>query len=192
MKAWLARCFPKGKVCSSCRLNTPRQQGFASTIMVNKGWKRDESLLRVFAYGSVVSTYILIVIGGYVTTSNSGLGCGESWPLCKGAVLPSLNNPEVVIELTHRLFNSVVGVFILGLAIVAWTKFRTERNIVLLSTTSLVALIAQVLLGMVTVTTSLNPIVSDAHLALGSAILAIVVANAVIVRNLTVRPAGLR
>ncbi len=160
--------------------------------MVNKGWKRDESLLRVFAYGSVVSTYILIVIGGYVTTSNSGLGCGESWPLCKGAVLPSLNNPEVVIELTHRLFNSVVGVFILGLAIVAWTKYRTEKNIVLLSTTSLVALIAQVLLGMVTVTTSLNPIVSDAHLALGSAILAIVVANAVIVRNLTVRPAGLR
>jgi len=160
--------------------------------MAHKGWKRDESLLRVFAYGSVVSTYILIVIGGYVTTSNSGLGCGESWPLCKGAVLPSLNNPEVVTELTHRLFNSVVGVFILGLAIVAWTKYRTEKNIVLLSTTSLVALIAQVLLGMVTVTTSLNPIVSDAHLALGSAILAIVVANAVIVRNLTVRPAGLR
>ena len=160
--------------------------------MAHKGWKRNESLLRAFAYGSVVSTYILIVIGGYVTTSNSGLGCGESWPLCKGAVLPSLNNPEVVIELTHRLFNSVVGVFILGLAIVAWTKYRTEKNIVLLSTTSLVALIAQVLLGMVTVTTSLNPIVSDAHLALASAILAIVVANAAVVRNLTVRPAGLR
>jgi len=160
--------------------------------MAIKGWKRNDGLLRVFAYGSVVSTYILIVIGGYVTTSNSGLGCGESWPLCKGAVLPSLNNPEVVIELTHRLFNSVVGVFILGLAIVAWTKYRTERNIVLLSTTSLVALIAQVLLGMVTVTTSLNPIVSDAHLALASAILAIVVANAVMVRNLTFKPAELR
>lgn len=123
-----------------------------------------------------------------MTTSNSGLGCGESWPLCKGAVFPSLNNPEVIIELTHRLFNSVVGVFILGLSIVAWTRYRTESNIVLLSTTSLVALIAQVLLGMVTVTTSLNPIVSDAHLALASAILAIVVANAVMARNLTMRP----
>jgi cytochrome c oxidase assembly protein subunit 15 len=159
--------------------------------MAIKGWKRNDGLLRVFAYGSVVSTYILIVIGGYVTTSNSGLGCGESWPLCKGAVFPSLNNPEVVIELTHRLFNSVVGVFILGLAIVAWTKYRTESNIVILSTTSLVALIAQVLLGMVTVTTLLNPVVSDAHLALASAILAILVANAVTVRNLTLRPAEL-
>ncbi len=160
--------------------------------MVHKDWKGNDRLVRVFAYGSVVSTYILIVIGGYVTTSNSGLGCGESWPLCKGAVLPSLNNPEVVIELTHRLFNSVVGVFILGLAIVAWTRHREARNIVLLSTASLVALIAQVFLGMVTVTTSLNPIISDAHLALASAVLAIVVADAVMVRNLTLRPTELQ
>jgi len=151
----------------------------------------DDTLLRIFAYGSVVSTYILIVIGGYVTTSNSGLGCGESWPLCKGAVFPSLNNPEIIIELTHRLFNSVVGVFILGLAVVAWTRYREAKNVVLLSTTSLVALFAQVLLGMVTVTTSLNPVVSDAHLALASAILAIVVANAVMVRTLTARPGKL-
>ena len=160
--------------------------------MTPNDWRRDDALLRIFAYGSVISTYILIVIGGYVTTSNSGLGCGESWPLCKGAVFPSLNNPEVVIELTHRLFNSVVGVFILGMAIVAWTRYRTAGNVVLLSTTSLVALIAQVLLGMVTVTTSLNPVVSDAHLALASAILAIVVANAIMVRNLTLRPTELR
>jgi len=163
-----------------------------SIVMTHNDRTRNDALLRVFAYGSVVSTYILIVIGGYVTTSNSGLGCGESWPLCKGAVFPSLNNPEVVIELTHRLFNSVVGVFILGLAIVAWTRYRKASNIVLLSTTGLVALVAQVVLGMVTVTTSLNPIVSDAHLALASAILAIVVANAVMVRNLTLRAAQLQ
>src|SRR5438094_1208856 len=109
--------------------------------MVHKDWKSDDRLIRVFAYGSVVSTYILIVIGGYVTTSNSGLGCGESWPLCQGAVLPSLNNPGVIIELSHRLFNFVVGVFILGMAVLAWTRFRREARIVLLSTTSLVALI---------------------------------------------------
>jgi heme a synthase len=160
--------------------------------MARKSWARNDNLLRFFAYGSVISTYILIVIGGYVTTSNSGLGCGESWPSCQGAVFPSLNNPQVVIELTHRLFNSVVGVFILGLSIVVWARYRGAGNIVILSTTSLIALIVQVILGMVTVTTSLNPIVSDAHLALASAILAIVVANAIVVRYLTSRPAELR
>jgi heme A synthase len=97
-----------------------------------------------------------------------------------------------VIELSHRLFNFVVGIFILGMAIVAWTRYRGASNVVLLSTTSLVALIAQVLLGMVTVTTSLNPIVSDAHLALASAILVIVVANAVLVGTLTLRPGEMR
>src|SRR5206468_9726660 len=104
---------------------------------------------------------------------------------------PSLNNPGVIIELSHRLFNFVVGVFILGMAVLAWTRFRREARIVLLSTTSLVALIVQVLLGMVTVTTSLNPIVSDAHLALASAILAMVVANSIIVWNLRLKPAEL-
>jgi len=89
------------------------------------------------------------------------------------------------------LFNFVVGVFILGMTVLAWTRFRREARIVLLSTTSLVALIVQVLLGMVTVTTSLNPIVSDAHLALASAILAVVVADAVMVRYLTLKPAEL-
>src|SRR2546428_8300490 len=105
-------------------------------------WKDNDSLLRIFAYGSVFSTYILIVIGGYVTTSNSGLGCGESWPLCKGAVFPSLNNPEVIIELTHRLFNSVVGVFILGTSIVAWARYKAAKGVVLFSTASLVPCLA--------------------------------------------------
>src|SRR5436853_5243044 len=112
-----------------------------STLMTHNDRTRNDALLRVFAYGSVVSTYIVIVIGGYVTTSNSGLGCGESWPLCEGAVFPSLNRPELVIELSHRLFNFVVGVFVLGTAVVAWTGYRKASNIVLLSTTSLVALI---------------------------------------------------
>src|SRR2546423_3538221 len=104
--------------------------------MTHNDRTRNDALLRVFAYGSVVTTYILIVIGGYVTTSNSGLGCGESWPLCQGAVFPSVCNPEVVIELTHRLFNSVVGVFIVGLAIVAWTTCKEANNVGLLSKNS--------------------------------------------------------
>jgi heme a synthase len=160
--------------------------------MTRRDQTRNDWILRIFAYGSVFSTYILIVIGGYVTTSNSGLGCGESWPLCKGAVFPALNNPEIIIELTHRLFNSVVGVFILGLAVITWTRYREAKNVLLLSTTSLVALFVQVLLGMVTVTSNLNPIVSDAHLALASAILGIVIANAVVVRSLVMRPKALR
>jgi heme a synthase len=141
-------------------------------------------LLWAFALGSVVSTYILILIGGYVTTSNSGLGCGESWPLCNGAVLPALGNAAQLIEFSHRIFNFVVAFFVVGTTIMAWTRYRGNRSVVFFSTASFIGLFAQVILGMVTVTTALNPIVSDAHLGLASAILALLVVNAVMVWNL--------
>ena len=141
-------------------------------------------LLSIFAFGSVVSTYILILIGGYVTTSNSGLGCGESWPLCSGTIFPSLNNPAQVIEFSHRIFNFVVAFFVIGTGLLAWTRYRPAHNVVLFSTASFVGLFAQVILGMVTVTSELNPFVSAAHLGLASAVLALVVVNAVMVWNL--------
>ncbi len=149
-------------------------------------------LLRIFAYGSVVSTYILILIGGYVTTSNSGLGCGESWPSCNGAVLPSFSNAAQLIEFSHRIFNFVVAFFVVGMTILAWTRYRAERNLVLFSTASFVGLFAQVALGMVTVTTDLNPVISDAHLGLASAVFALVVVNAVMVWNLRQIPVAFR
>jgi len=144
--------------------------------------------LRVLAYGSVVSTYVLILIGGYVTTTNSGLGCGESWPLCSGAVLPSLNDVGQLIEFSHRIFNFVVAFFVLGMALLVWTRYRQEKNLYRLTTISFLALLSQVLLGGFTVTTSLNPIVSDAHLGLASAVFGLLVANAVTVWNLTRQP----
>jgi cytochrome c oxidase assembly protein subunit 15 len=143
-------------------------------------------LLKILAYGSAVSTYILILIGGYVTTSNSGTACGaspgaESWPLCNGAILPDLSNPAQVVEFSHRIFTLVVAFFIIGTALLAWTRYRPARNVVLFSTASFVGLFAQVILGMVTVTSDLNPIVSAAHLGLASAVFALVVVNAVMV-----------
>jgi heme a synthase len=149
-------------------------------------------LLWTFALGSVISTYILIVIGGYVTTTNSGLGCGDSWPLCSGAILPALNNSAQLIEFSHRIFNFVVAFFIVGTAILAWTRYQGNRNVFLFSTASFIGLFAQVILGMVTVTTALNPIVSDAHLGLASAILALVVVNAVMVWNVRSSVVSLR
>src|SRR5437016_13167296 len=98
------------------------------------------NLVRVLAYGSVLSTYVLIVIGGYVVFSGSGLACGssgpDSWPLCNGEAIPTLSGP-VLEEWTHKLFTLVVGLFVLGTTIVPWTPYREEKRIPLLSTDSL-------------------------------------------------------
>src|SRR2546422_6217795 len=107
-------------------------------------------LLKVLAYGSAVSTYILILIGGYVTTSNSGTACGsgpgfDSWPSCNGALFPNLSNPAQVIEYSHRVFALVVAFFVIGTVLLAWTRYRSAKNVVLFSTASLVGLFAQVI-----------------------------------------------
>jgi len=157
--------------------------------MPKMGWKNNDGLLRLFANGSVISTYILILIGGYVTTTNSGAACGaspgtESWPFCNGAIFPNFNDPAQVIEFSHRIFNFVVAFFIVGTTILAWGRYKQEKNVLLFSTVGFIGLLAQIILGMVTVTSDLNPVVGDAHLGLASAVFAVVVVNAVMVRNL--------
>lgn len=152
------------------------------------GSQRRTLSLRILAYGSALSTYILIVIGGYVVFSGSGLACGstgpDSWPTCNGQVIPTLSGP-VLVEWTHRLFTLVVGVFVLGTTLVAWTQYRDQRRVLQFSTLSFLVLIGQILLGMVTVKTALDPLVSTAHLAVATGLLAAVMVNAFAVRKFT-------
>ncbi len=143
------------------------------------------NLIRVLAYGSTVSTYVLIVIGGYVSATGSGLACPD-WPLCQGQVIPSLEG-AVLVEYTHRLFALVAGAFILSTALYALLKIGNEKKIVALSTASLILLAAQVILGMITVRTELDPVVTTGHLALASGVFALVLANAFTVRSLVGR-----
>ena len=149
--------------------------------------------LRTLAYGSVITTYVLIVIGGYVVFSGSGAACGssnpDSWPLCNGRLIPDPSSPtyaQAFVEWTHRLFTLVVGLFVLGTTVVAWARYREERRVLQFSTAGFLVLLSQIILGMVTVKTDLNPLVNTAHLAVGSALFATIILNAVTVRGLSV------
>jgi heme A synthase len=151
--------------------------------------------LRILAYGSVLSTYVLIIIGGYVVFSGSGAACGssgpDSWPLCNGQLIPNPASPnyvQAVVEWTHRLFTLVVGLFVLGTMIVAWARYKEEKKIIQFSTASFLVLLAQILLGMVTVKTNLDALVSTAHLAVASALFAMIILNAVSVQGLSESP----
>ena len=56
---------------------------------------------------SVFTTFALIVLGGVVRVTGSGLGCGGEWPLCDGSLIPPLTK-EDIIEYSHRLVASAI------------------------------------------------------------------------------------
>jgi cytochrome c oxidase assembly protein subunit 15 len=115
-------------------------------------------------------TYALIVLGGVVRTTGSGDACPD-WPRCKGELLPPLET-GVLIEFSHRLVASGVGLLVLATAIVAW---RTQRDRPVVFWGALLAVglvVAQIGLGGATVLSDLSPNVVMAHLALATALLA--------------------
>lgn len=80
---------------------------------------------------TAVVTFLLIVVGGIVRVSQSGLGCGpggsgtKGWPLCGGQVIPLVGNENRVIEFSHRLLATVVVVLI---AFLCWRAYKHLRE----------------------------------------------------------------
>ena len=51
-----------------------------------------------------------------VTKTDSGMGCGRSWPLCEGQLIPDEISSELVIELSHRVVSGTVGILVVILS----------------------------------------------------------------------------
>jgi len=113
---------------------------------------------------TAVTVYILIVLGGVVSSTGSGMACPD-WPLCYGEIVPELTQP-VLIEFTHRIWAMVVTVFVIMTMVLAWRRYRWPHAITAFATLTFVLLLGQILLGMVTVRSGTEPFVVTAHLAL--------------------------
>ncbi len=133
--------------------------------------RRTGFAFRWLAYAAVVSTYALIVLGGVVRITGSGMGCGDHWPLCNGHVIPPMDLPTL-IEWGHRLAAALVSALTFAVAGLAWLRYRRDRGIVRPATVSAVLLVIQVLLGAITVKLELPAWSVVLHLAGAMLILA--------------------
>jgi len=126
---------------------------------------------RRLALATVVSTFLLIIVGGIVRVSDSGLGCGPAnsgfhgWPFCNGDVVPGLNLHSVV-EYSHRALASVVGILMLVLAVRAWRRYRDHKGVLYASLAAAGLVIAQGVLGAATVEKNLSEGLVATHLGL--------------------------
>lgn len=133
--------------------------------------------LRTLAFATAAFAYAVIVLGFIVRITESGMGCGDHWPLCNGQIVPDFASVEVAIEYGHRL--AVLGLGALTVAVVALSwglrgfpgaagKGGTVRPALLV----VALLIAQSLLGAVAVKLELPPHTVVLHLGTGLALLA--------------------
>jgi protoheme IX farnesyltransferase len=126
---------------------------------------------RILVWSAVVCTYALIVFGGVVRITGSGMGCGDHWPLCNGHVIPPLDLPTM-IEWGHRLAAALVSALTFTVAGVALWRYRADKAVLRPAVVAVPLLVVQVLLGAVTVKLELPAWSVVLHLANAMLILA--------------------
>jgi len=134
---------------------------------------------------TAASVYVLIVLGGIVTSTDSQMACPD-WPLCNGQMIPTFTTP-VLIEYTHRLWTLVVTTLVVATVIMAWKNYRWSSKVTKLATLTLVLLWGQVILGMVTVDSGGLPAVVTSHLALATLVFASALMTSAVSMQRTVR-----
>ena len=140
---------------------------------------RFHNWFREIAVFTVLATFGLVILGGVVRVTDSGLGCPD-WPACHGGIFPPLET-KAIIEYSHRITASfLVGPLILFLFIASWMRYRQEKWILVPASVAFVLVIAQAMLGGATVLAELPGATIMAHLAVGETLVATLVVVAVV------------
>lgn len=141
------------------------------------------------AVASLASEIGIIVTGGAVRLTGSGLGC-PTWPKCSPESLT--NTPEMgihgYIEFGNRTLTFVLVVIAAAMFLSLWNLRGTHRSPFWLSVGLLAGIPAQALVGGVVVLTNLNPWWVAGHFIVSSIMVA--VATLLVVRIAAERRAG--
>ena len=137
-------------------------------------WKR-------LAWTAVAATFLLIAFGGFVRISESGMGCGDDWPLCNGEFVPDLSF-ATSIEFGHRIIAAVVALLVLARAVTArkwssagdplWVPLRRAAGL------AVALVVVQIVLGAITVWLELPPASVIVHLGTAMLLMALLISTA--------------
>jgi heme o synthase len=130
-----------------------------------RGSSQRFTLLAAFGAAAV---YALLLFGSNVTAANAAL-IFPDWPLMGGTFFPPLTELTSA-HVLHRWIAVVVGVIVVGIAIVAWRTQRDRPWVVRLAVLSAVLFPIQAVIGGLQVLTRLSEWTQTLHVALGAAI----------------------
>ncbi len=145
---------------------------------------RGEHAARIVVRLNVVATFLLLLVGGVVHATDSGLACPD-WPQCFGSFFPPMVG-KVFFEHGHRLFATGVGLLTIAQLALVWRGFPPGHASRSLAVGALLLVVWQGLLGGMTVRMRLPDAVSTAHLATSMLFFALLVVLAFRTRPATV------
>ncbi len=125
------------------------------------------------AVALLISNVVIVVTGGAVRLTASGLGC-PAWPRCSGEsfVPHEALGVHGAIEFGNRMLTFVLAAIALATWLAAIRMRPRRSSLVRLSTLLALGIPAQAVLGGVTVLTDLNPWIVAGHLLLSLAMVA--------------------
>ncbi|WP_258805871.1 COX15/CtaA family protein [Pseudarthrobacter sp. NS4] len=127
--------------------------------------------VRRLAVASLIGQTLLIVTGGAVRLTSSGLGC-PTWPRCTDTSL--VNTPEMgihgFIEFGNRLLTFALAAVAALMLVYLWNLRKERRDLFLLALGLLASIPAQAVIGGITVLTNLNPWVVGLHFLVSMAL----------------------
>jgi heme a synthase len=154
-----------------------------SPVMARLRW------FRALAITGVCLCLFVVVLGAYVRLSAAGLGCPD-WPTCYGHITPGaaledsqsinaahpdrpLDYGKALREMVHRYAASILGLIMLAMAAFAISNRSDPQQPVHLPLILLIIVVLQGVLGMLTVTWLLKPLIVTLHLVGGLTTLAL-------------------
>ncbi|WP_461174806.1 COX15/CtaA family protein [Arthrobacter sp. Z1-9] len=127
--------------------------------------------IRRLAVASLIGQTLLVVTGGAVRLTASGLGC-PTWPRCTDTSL--VNTPEMgihgFIEFGNRLLTFALAAVAALMLVYLWNLRKERRDLFLLALGLLASIPAQAVIGGITVLTNLNPWVVGLHFLVSMAL----------------------
>lgn len=140
-------------------------------------------LVRRVALATAVVMFIVYALGTLVTTTGSGHGCGDSWPLCRGKFIPEFAI-TTAIEFTHRVATALVTVLVLATAFGVLWLWRSRLELRILAPVMVLALFAEAGLGAALVLGSSSPLLLAVHFGSSLILVGSVLLTALIVNTL--------
>ena len=139
---------------------------------------------RRFVVITVISVYLLILAGGIVRTTGSGMGCPD-WPRCFGRWVPPTQESELPInyklkyvvhgyetefnavktwiEYVNRLLGALIGIFIIAAFVLSF-QYKEDKVVTILCGLALLMVILEGIVGKYVVSTNLKPLLISFHL----------------------------